>query len=378
MREYFEKLESQLLAPYAVKSISSYGRSFDEPPSLTRTCFQRDRDRIVHSKSFRRLKDKTQVFISNVSDHYRSRLTHTIEVAQISRHLARLLRLNEDLAECIAFAHDLGHSPFGHSGEDELNNLLKNYGGFEHNLHSLRIVEEIEQKYPYFSGLNLSYEVKEGLKKHETPWDNPNQHHSYITLEAQVANIADEIAYNNHDIDDGLSSGILSIDDLIKHVDLFKQANKTISHDYSNLQYHERTHLINSAIISQQVMNAYQTSLAHIEKYRIGSLDDLQHIAKPLISFDKSLTKHNKELRTYLYQHFYQSPSIVNLNDYGKNTINTIFSFLLTKPEFVPTSFLNLHYHHGYSRELMIGYFIAGMTDNYASRFCQIHGLNSN
>ncbi len=376
MRDYFENLEAQLLANYAVKSINSYGRTFKEANSLTRTCFQRDRDRIVHSKSFRRLKDKTQVFISNVSDHYRSRLTHTIEVAQISRHLARLLRLNEDLTECIAFAHDLGHSPFGHSGEDELNNLLKHCGGFEHNLHSLRIVEEIEQKYPSFSGLNLSYEVKEGLKKHETPWDNPNQTQAYITLEAQVANIADEIAYNNHDIDDGLSSGILNIEDLIKHVDLFSHANRIISDDYSNLQYHERTHLINSHIISQQVMNTYQTSKLQIEKAKLSSLEELQHTNAPLISFDKTLSKQNEQLRHYLYKHFYQSPSIVNLNNYGKDTINNIFSFLLTKPEFVPTSFLNLHYHKGYSRELMIGYFIAGMTDNYASRFCQIHGLN--
>ena len=376
MREYFEQLEAQLLASYAVKSISSYGRSFKETSSLTRTCFQRDRDRIVHSKSFRRLKDKTQVFIANVSDHYRSRLTHTIEVAQISRHLARLLRLNEDLAECIAFAHDLGHTPFGHSGEDELNNLLKKCGGFEHNLHSLRLVEEIEQKYPSFPGLNLSFEVKEGLKKHETPWDTPNQKNAYITLEAQVANIADEIAYNNHDIDDGLSSGILNIEDLIKHVDLFKQANLIISNDYSNLQSHERTHLINSHIISQQVLNAYETSCSQIEQSTISSLEDLQHSDKPLISFDKNLSKQNTQLRHYLYKNFYQSPSIVNLNNYGKDTIHTIFSFLLSKPEFVPTSFLNLHYHKGYSRELMIGYFIAGMTDSYASRFCQIHGLN--
>ena len=377
MRDYFENLEAQLLASYAVKSIASYGRSYDEPPSLTRTCFQRDRDRIVHSKSFRRLKDKTQVFISSISDHYRSRLTHTIEVSQLSRHLARLLRLNEDLAECIAFAHDLGHSPFGHSGEDKLNELLKHSGGFEHNLHSLRLIEEIEQKYPYFSGLNLSYEVKEGLKKHETPWDNPNQTHAFITLEAQVANLADEIAYNNHDIDDGLSSGILNIHELIKHVSLFKKANKAISNDYSNLQYHERAHLINSYIISQQVMNVYQTSSSQIEKSCITSLNDLQGISKPLISFDALLTKENKQLRQYLYQHFYQNDSIVTLNNYGKDTIDIIFSFLLSKPEFIPASFLNLHHHKGYSRELMIGYFIAGMTDNYASRFCQIHGLNT-
>ena len=375
MREYFEALEDQLLAPYSVKSISSFGRSFDEPSSLTRTCFQRDRDRIVHSKSFRRLKDKTQVFISSVSDHYRSRLTHTIEVAQISRHLARLLRLNEDLAECIAFAHDLGHSPFGHSGEEKLNDLLKHCGGFEHNLHSLRLIEEIEQKYPHFSGLNLSFEVKEGLKKHETPWDSPNQPHAYVTLEAQVANLADEIAYNNHDIDDGLSSGLLDIDDLIKHVDLFKKANKAILSEYSNLQYHERTHLINSHIISQQVLNVYETSSSQLLKSGIRSLRDVQGTTKPLISFSKSFSKENSQLRHYLYQNFYQNPSIVNLNNYGKDTIESIFSFLLLKPEYIPPSFLELHENKGYSRDLVVGYFIAGMTDNYASRFSQIHGL---
>ena len=208
MLSYFQELEDNTLAPYAVRSLFSLGRRFEEPPSLTRTCFQRDRDRIVHSKAFRRLKHKTQVFVANESDHYRSRLTHSLEVAQISRHLSRLLRLNEDLCESIALAHDLGHPPFGHSGEREMNHLMKAFGGFEHNRQSLRVVDVLEQKYPHFYGLNLSFEVREGLIKHQSAYDDAGIDGGYVTLEAEVVNLADEIAYNNHDLDDGLRAGV--------------------------------------------------------------------------------------------------------------------------------------------------------------------------
>src|SRR5271165_4080748 len=210
-REQLEQRERHYLAPYAQLSVESRGRVHPEPRALWRTEYQRDRDRVIHSRAFRRLEYKTQVFLNGTGDHLRTRLTHTIEVAAISRNLASALRLNTDLAETIALAHDLGHSPFGHKGETVLNELMRDHGGFEHNRHSLRIVEELEQKYPNFSGLNLSWEVLEGLAKHQTAFDRPGAKKGFAAknppLEAQVANLADEITYYSHDLDDGLDAG---------------------------------------------------------------------------------------------------------------------------------------------------------------------------
>src|SRR5688500_10969556 len=212
-REELEQRERQILAPYAQLSASTRGRKFREAPPEWRTHYQRDRDRVIHSRAFRRLEYKTQVFLNGTGDHYRTRLTHTMEVAAISRNIARALGINENLAEAIALAHDLGHSPFGHKGESVLNRLMKGHGGFEHNQHSLRIVEEIEQKYPKFPGLNLTWEVREGLQKHNATYDQPGENKSFSTpnasLEAQLANLSDEIAYYSHDLDDGLEAGLL-------------------------------------------------------------------------------------------------------------------------------------------------------------------------
>ena len=227
-RAELEQLERQTLAPYAQFSADSRGRKYKEPPPEWRTHYQRDRDRVIHSRAFRRLEYKTQVFLNGTGDHLRTRLTHTMEVAAITRNIARALRLNEDLAETIALAHDLGHSPFGHKGEAVLDNLMKDHGGFEHNRHSLRIVEELEQKYPSFPGLNLTWEVREGLVKHYTAYDHPARRRGFkarnSSLEAQVANIADEITYCSHDLDDGLDSGLLSEADLERNVQLWRDA----------------------------------------------------------------------------------------------------------------------------------------------------------
>src|SRR5664280_2412032 len=234
-----EQLEIQHLAPWAQLSANSRGREYPEPPAEWRTQFQRDRDRVIHSRAFRRLEYKTQVFPNGTGDHLRTRLTHTIEVAAISRNIASALRLNTDLAETIALAHDLGHSPFGHKGETVLNELMRGHGGFEHNHHSLRIVEELEQKYPDFSGLNLSWEVLEGLAKHQTTFDRPGLKKSFAarnpSLEAQVANLADEITYYSHDLDDGLDSGLLSEDELNRKVRLWRQATRTVESEYGQL-----------------------------------------------------------------------------------------------------------------------------------------------
>src|SRR5580700_5323114 len=225
-KEELEARERQTLAPYAQLSGQTRGRLYPEPAPSWRTEYQRDRDRVIHSRAFRRLEYKTQVFLNGTGDHLRTRLTHTIEVAAMARSLARALRLNEDLAETIALAHDLGHSPFGHKGETVLNKLMKRHGGFEHNRHSLRIVEELEQKYPRFPGLNLSWEVREGLVKHYTAYDHPSKRRGFnaksSSLEAQVANLADEITYYSHDLDDGLDSGLLSEKNLRREVRIWR------------------------------------------------------------------------------------------------------------------------------------------------------------
>src|SRR5438067_1174526 len=231
-REELEQRERQVLARYAQFSAETRGRTHREEPPEWRTDYQRDRDRVIHSRAFRRLEYKTQVFLNGTGDHYRTRLTHTIEVAAIARNIARALGLNETLAEAIALAHDLGHSPFGHKGEAIMDRLMRGHGGFEHNRHSLRIVEEIEQKYPSFPGLNLTWEVREGLLRHSTNYDLPRPHHSFTakngSLEAQVANVADEIAYYSHDLDDGLEAGLLEEGVLSKKVEMWADAARFV------------------------------------------------------------------------------------------------------------------------------------------------------
>lgn len=377
MKDHFENLEDNQIATFGVKSKHSKGRVFEELESITRTCFQRDRDRIIYSKAFRRLKDKTQVFTPILSDHYRSRLTHTIEVAQISRHLARLLNVNEDLTECIALAHDLGHSPFGHSGENTLNKLLINEGGFEHNLHSLKIVEEIEQKYPHFKGLNLSYEVTEGLKKHQTPWDTPNIKSNFISLEAQIANIADEVAYNNHDIDDGLASNLLNLSELVKEVTLIKEAFNEVSQKYKNLEEHERKHLINSHIISNQIINIFKNSQNNLQKYNIQTIDDIQKTEIAMISFDPEMKEKNNELRYYLYKNLYRHSKIKKSNEKGQLIIEQLFHHISNNIHLLPISFLKFIKDKIYSNEKTIGFYIAGMTDTYACNLFNEYKLNN-
>ncbi|HON08597.1 MAG TPA: dNTP triphosphohydrolase, partial [Verrucomicrobiota bacterium] len=262
-RRQLEEREQLILAPYAQLSSQTRGRKYSEPPPELRTHFQRDRDRVIHSRAFRRLEYKTQVFLNGTGDHLRTRLTHTMEVAAISRNIARALKLNEDLAETIALAHDLGHSPFGHNGEKALNQLMKDHGGFEHNLQSLRIVELLEQKYPSFPGLNLTWEVREGLAKHSSAYDNPplklDTNHKFPSLEAQVANIADEVAYYSHDLDDGLETGLLNEDKLKKEVKIFADTYKSVRKQFPNLSDECRRHFIIRCIIDHEVNEIVET-----------------------------------------------------------------------------------------------------------------------
>src|SRR5215471_249035 len=283
-RQELEQLEKQNLAPYAQFSAETRGRKYEETQAEWRTEYQRDRDRVIHSRAFRRLEHKTQVFLNGTGDHLRTRLTHTIEVAAISRNIARALRLNEDLAETIALAHDLGHSPFGHKGESELNRLMKPSGGFEHNRQSLRIVEELEQKYPRFSGLNLTWEVREGLSKHRTAYDRPGQIEGFSTkspsLEAQVANLADEIAYYSHDLDDGLDSGLLSEQQLGRSVLLWRQAAKIVAQEYGSLPDESRRYFIIRCITESQVKDVVLTSEELVRAAGVSGVDEVRRHGK--------------------------------------------------------------------------------------------------
>src|ERR1700744_2532645 len=286
-REELEQIERQILAPYAQFSGDTRGRAHAEPPPEWRTHYQRDRDRVTHSRAFRRLEYKTQVFLNGTGDHLRTRLTHTMEVAAISRNIASALRLNTDLAENIELEPDLGHSPFGHKGETVLARLMKGHGGFEHNSHSLRIVEQLEQKYPNFPGLNLSWEVREGLAKHHTAYDHPGKRKGFdaknSSLEAQIANLADEITYYSHDLDDGLDSGLLSETELIRHVRIFAYAAKLVKKEYGNLPNESRRYFIIRTIIDLQIRDVVENSERLIEKADVKSAYDVRLNGKRLV-----------------------------------------------------------------------------------------------
>lgn len=368
MRVFFENLEEKLLAPYAVKSSATRGQQYPEPPSNTRTIFQRDRDRIIHCKAFRRLKHKTQVFIATESDHYRSRLTHTLEVSQIARHLARMLRLNEDLCEGIALAHDLGHTPFGHSGEKELNQLMNEFGGYEHNKQSRRIVEVLENKYPNFPGLNLSYELREGLIKHRSLSDENEFGTPFNSLEAQLVNLADEIAYNAHDIDDGLAAGIITEEELSNKVPLFKEAKEKVQSNYSQLNQTQRLHLINSELISQFILDTYNTTLENINKHTIQNQSDIQVIKSPIVTLSKSLKEKNAELRHFLFHNFYQNYTIYRMNIKGRHIIRELFNAFLNDTKLLPTHYQNRLTTPDTKKERIIADYISGMTDIYATK----------
>src|SRR5271169_737652 len=288
-RQELKAIERQILAPYAQFSGDTRGREFPEPPPEWRTQYQRDRDRVIHSRAFRRLEYKTQVFLNGTGDHLRTRLTHTIEVAAISRNIASALKLNTDLAETIALGHDLGHSPFGHKGETVLARLMKGHGGFEHNSHSLRIVEQLEQKYPNFSGLNLSWEVREGLAKHHTAYDHPGKQKGFdaknSSLEAQIANLADEITYYSHDLDDGLDSGLLSEDQLNREVRIWRQAARLVKKEYGKLADESRRYIIIRTIIDMQIRDVVENSEKLIADAGVQSADDVRRCAKTLVRY---------------------------------------------------------------------------------------------
>ncbi len=363
-----EQIERLNLAPYAQRSADSRGRVYLEEPPEWRTQYQRDRDRVIHSRAFRRLEYKTQVFLNGSGDHFRTRLTHTIEVAAISRNISRALMLNEDLAETIALAHDLGHSPFGHKGESVLNRLMRKHGGFEHNRQSLRVVEVLEQKYPGFSGLNLTWEVREGLAKHRSAKDLPAGGHGcnfYCpSLEAQVANLADEITYYSHDLDDGLDSGLLSEKQLGRQVRIWRRAARLIEKEYGKLPDECRRYFVIRCIIDLQVKDVVTTTERRIAAAGVESADQVRQRRQALVQYSPERRKENLELRDFLYQNLYFNPVVDEPHIRARRVIEELFRHYLANHRALGSLARKRARRDGWPRAICD--YLAGMTDRYA------------
>jgi dGTPase len=372
-RQELEQLERLTLAPYAQLSADSRGREFAEPPPDWRTQYQRDRDRVIHSRAFRRLEYKTQVFLNGTGDHLRTRLTHTMEVAAIARNIAQALKLNEDLAETIALAHDLGHSPFGHKGETVLNRLMKKHGGFEHNRQSLRIVEQLEEKYPRFHGLNLTWEVREGLAKHYTAYDHPGKRKGFDSrspsLEAQVANLSDEITYYSHDLDDGIDSGLLSENRLAREVRIWREATRIVEKEYGRLPDECRRYFIIRCIIDMQVHDVVTTTEALIRGAGIRSADDVRSQSKSLVQYSPARRALNLELRDYLYRNLYYNKEVHRPNLRAVRMLKDLFEHYLEHPSTMGILSRKRIRKDGLHRAICD--YLSGMTDRYAM---QEHG----
>ena len=356
-----------LLTRYAQRASESAGRRRPETEHSFRSCFQRDRDRIVHGTSFRRLDGKTQVFLNGTGDHYRTRLTHTIEVASISRTVARALGLNEDLAEAIALAHDLGHPPFGHAGEETLDYLMQKYGGFDHNEQSLRVVELLEESYPQQPGLNLSHEVLEGLRKHRREFHHPD---GSVTpspsLEAQIANVADEIAYYSHDLEDGLESGLLQEKGL-HTLDLWREAagQALVESSGTLATAGPRTNrkFILRCLINREVEDLVTTSKGAIAEASVISASEVRRYPKRLIAYSAVLKSRNASLRRYLFENFYRHPSVNQANENACRMMEGVFQDLLRNPAHLGSRSLARVEQEGLPR--VVADYVAGMTDSY-------------
>ncbi len=367
-REEFERLETARLAPYAVKSREFKGRRHAEAGDPFRPAFQRDRDRVIHTAAFRRLEYKTQVFVNHEGDHYRTRLTHTIEVSQIARSISRALRLNEDLTEAIVLAHDLGHTPFGHAGERMMNELMKGEGGFEHNLQSLRVVDVLEKRYPGFDGLNLTYEVREGICKHSSEYDAPPAvaefgEPGYPSLEAQVADIADEIAYSNHDVDDGVRSRMLTLPSL-ESVTLWREAIADIRNRYHAIDDDTLRSMAISFIISTLTRNLIRTTFGKLEASGLRSPDEARKCRDRNVSLDPETSGKNAELKKFLLKEMYGHYRVIRMEEKARRILSDLFGSYTTRPEQLPPHVQHRIPTEGVKR--VVCDYLAGMTDRYA------------
>jgi dGTPase len=356
-------------APYAAQSATSRGRRHPEPPASPRSEFQRDRDRIIHSTAFRRLEYKTQVFVNHEGDLFRTRLTHSLEVAQIGRTLARVLGLDEDLIETISLAHDLGHTPFGHTGQDVLNECMRDHGGFEHNLQSLRVVDELEQKYAEFEGLNLTFEAREGILKHCSKKNAEKLGEvgqrflegTQPSLEAQIANLADEIAYNNHDVDDGLRSGLITLEQL-EAVPLFRRHLDVVRARYPALVDRRLIHETVRRMINTLVVDLVEQTRANLAEHRPQDLDELRR-CPPLAAFSAAVREEHLTLKRFLFNNLYRHYKVVRMGEKARRLLRELFETFTGNPKLLPPEF-QARAESGLERAVCD--YIAGMTDRYA------------
>src|SRR2546421_251347 len=364
-REEMEAGERAVLAPFAEKSGDSRGRQYSEPSHSFRTEFQRDRARIIHSRAFRRMEYKTQVFLNGTGDHLRTRLTHSIEVASISRTIARALRLNEDLAEAIALAHDLGHAPFGHSGEEMLAECIRDHGGFDHNKQSQRVVELLETAYPAFPGLNLTFEVREGLRKHDEFREGlgpGGEKYRRPSLEAQIADLGDEITYYSHDLDDALDFEILQPAQL-EEITIWRQSHESVAARYPEVRGPELPKLIISAIIDAQVRDVVTTSAAAISNAGVLSADEVRRHPTALICYSDARYEANQELRRFLYENVYYHPRVAEVNRQACEMLRNVFGAYVREPVLLGEAATRRIESEGLHRTVCD--YIAGMTDRY-------------
>ena len=366
------------LAPYAASDATSRGRRYAEPAHPYRSAFQRDRDRVLHSGAFRRLVYKTQVFVNHEGDLYRTRLTHSLEVAQIGRTVAGRLGLNQDLVEAICLAHDLGHTPFGHSGQDALNHCMRPWGGFEHNLQSLRVVEELEERYLAFPGLNLTFETREGILKHCAPGNAAGLGElgeRFIArrqpgLEAQLANLADEIAYNNHDVDDGLRAGLLTVEELAA-VGLFRRHHAGVRRLRARPGRRVLIHEIVRRMINEVVTDLVATSLHNLAAAAPGSIEDVRVRARPLVGFSTRIAAEHRELKAFLRHGLYRHERVLAMNRQARHVIGAWFGLFMDDARAMPAAQAaraarQARRYGAAARARVVADYIAGMTDRYA------------
>ena len=362
-------MKNSELAAYAVDAHNSRGRMVHEEAPGGRSEFQRDRDRIIHSSAFRRLEYKTQVFVNHEGDLFRTRLTHSIEVAQIGRSIARRLRLNEDLVEAVALAHDVGHTPFGHAGQDALNSCMQGHGGFEHNLQSLRVVDMLEERYAAFDGLNLGFETREGILKHCAPNKAADLgeigarflNNQRPSLEAQITNLADEIAYNNHDVDDGLRSGLITLEQLSR-VKLFGTHLQAVNAAYPNLEGRRVVHETVRSMIGTLVTDLIRQTEQNIRAEAVQTLHDIR-AAPTLAAFSSDLLEQQRELKTFLYTHLYRHYRVMRMSNKARRIINELFHAFMSDSRLLPPQFQR---QAEIDQARAVADYIAGMTDRYA------------
>jgi dGTPase len=365
-RQELEEIEDRSLAPYSVRSKDSKGRAYLDTEPDYRTVFQRDRDRVLHTTAFRRLEYKTQVFINFEGDYFRTRLTHTLEVTQVGRTIARAMGANEDLVEAICLAHDLGHSPFGHAGEFTLRKLMKDFGGFDHNRQSLRIVTELEQRYPEFPGLNLSWETREGMIKHESEYDLKDAREFSPelrgNLETQICNVADELAYTTHDLDDGLRSGMIT-PQMLDGIDLWKILTEAINWNGPFLEDLERHRMIRN-LVGLLVTDLIQAADIRLKESEVKSAFDIQMLTTNIIGYSEDMQRCNRELKDFLFNKLYRHYRVVRMQVKAEHIISDLFSAYLAEPLILPDHVQMWIPVRGLERTICD--YIAGMTDRYA------------